>query len=291
MTEGGPRHRLGRLLRPLALGHGASQTHGRADLGEVAGHDAAPEDRFRPGEVSDAGGDLTAREHLDDSERCLTSRELCQHDAFQRLVIFTEDEVAEPLAYLTLHQIELAPDVVHVGTASGQLGLELRIVGAEAELHASVRHERFHSREQRIDVRFAEAVRVKPFQVDDRLQAALGEEARDDLLLEHALELARDSRGKEEAGLSDVERKSAGGADGVVDHLGRDGQHRLFLVVRRHHTAAPAKEVLHPDQPLLVEDEIDASGLGGDFLRQIVDGGAEAAVDDDRVGALGGELK
>src|SRR5882724_5779599 len=127
-----------------------------------------------------------------------------------------------PLVNLSLHHLELAPDVVHVGAAGGQLGLELRIVGAEAELHASVRYERLHPREERVDVRFAEAVRVEPLQVNDRLQAALGEEARDDLLLEHAPELARDAGSEEEARLADVEGEAARGADGVVDYFRGD---------------------------------------------------------------------
>src|SRR3970282_704402 len=46
--------RFGRLWRELTLGRDAPETHGRADFGEVAGHDAAAEDRFRPWEMGDA---------------------------------------------------------------------------------------------------------------------------------------------------------------------------------------------------------------------------------------------
>jgi hypothetical protein len=75
--------------------------------------------------VGDAGGDLAAREHLHDGQRGLAARELREHDAFQRLVVFAQDEVAEPLADFQLDDLQLAPDVVHVGAAGGELGLEL----------------------------------------------------------------------------------------------------------------------------------------------------------------------
>ena len=39
------------------------------------------------------------------------------------------------------------------------------------------------------------------------------------------------------------------------------------------------------------ERQLDAGGLGRDLLREVVDRGAEAAVDDDGVGALGGQLE
>jgi hypothetical protein len=63
-----------------------------------------------------------------------------QHHALQRLLVLAQDEVAQALAYLALDRRQLAPHVVHVGAAHGQLGLELRVVGAETELHAAVRH-------------------------------------------------------------------------------------------------------------------------------------------------------
>ena len=91
---------------------------------------------------------------------------------------------------------------------------------------------------------------------------------------------------EEEARLADVEREAAGGADRIVEQLGAGGQHGLLAVVGRHHAAAPAEELLHPAEPFLAEDELDAGGLGRDLLRQIVDRGAQPAVDDDRVGAL-----
>ena len=241
--------------------------------------------------MGDARGDLSARERLDDRQRALTARELPQDDALQRLIVFRQDEVTEPLAHFPLDRRELPPHVVHVGATHGQLGLELRIVGPEAELHASVGHQLFDASQQRVDVRLAEPIRVEALQEDRRLQAALRQEPRDDLLLEHATELARHPGGEEEAGPADVEREAARGADRVVDDLCGDGQHGLLPVVGRHHAAAPAEELFHPRQPRVIEDELDAGGLGRDFLGQIVDRGTQATVDDDRVGALPCQLE
>src|SRR2546422_7194087 len=47
-------------------------------------------------------------------------------------------------------------DVLHVRAAHRQLGLELRVVGPEAELHAAIGHELLHAPQQGVDVRFAE---------------------------------------------------------------------------------------------------------------------------------------
>src|SRR5947207_2253012 len=90
----------------------------------------------RPAAPADtgAGGDLTAREHLGDGQRGPALRQLGQHDALQRLLVLGHDEVAETLAHLGLHRRQLAAYVVEVAAAHGQLRLELRIVGAEAEL-------------------------------------------------------------------------------------------------------------------------------------------------------------
>ena len=110
------------------------------------------------------------------------------------LIVLAQDEVAEPLAHLPLDRLELRPDVVHVGAAHGQLGLELRVVSPEPELHAAIGHDCVDPRQQSVDVRFAEPVGVEALQEDRRLLATLGEQARDDLLLEHAPELARHAR-------------------------------------------------------------------------------------------------
>ena len=78
--------------------------------------------------------------------------------------------------------------------AHRELGLELRIVRAEAELHAAVGRERGDAREQRVGVRFADAVRMEALEIHRGLHAALREDARDDLLFEHAAHLARHAR-------------------------------------------------------------------------------------------------
>ena len=162
---------------------------------------------------------------------------------------------------------------------------------AEAELDAAVGHQRLDAGQQRIDVQLAEAVGMESLEEDRRRCAAARQQARDHLLLQHAVKLARHARGEEEPCLADIEREAAGGADRVVDDLRAGGQHGLLAVVRRHDAAALGEEVLHLRQPLFVQHEVHAGRLGGYLLRQVIDGGAEAAVDDDRIDALGGKAE
>ena len=157
---------------------------------------------------------------------------------------------------------------------------------AEAELDAAVGHQLLDPGEQLVDMRLAEPVGMEALQMDRRRRAAARQQARDDLLFEHAAQLARHPGGEEEPRLADVERKAAGGADRVVEDLGGRRQHRLLAVVRRHDAVAPAKEILHALQPVLVEHELDPGGARRDLLRQIVDRRPEPAIDDDRIGAL-----
>src|SRR5262249_51683858 len=213
------RHDLRRFAGDLTRSRRGVEADRRAYLGEFARHEAAANDLLAAREVGDARGDLAARECLHGGERAVPRRQRAQDNALQRLLVFGQDEVAEPLPHFALDRLELLPDVVEIGSAHRQLGLELRIVSAEAELHAAVGHERIHPREERVDVRLAEAVRVEALEMDHRLQSALGQEPRDDLLLEHALELARHAGREEEAGSADVEREAARGADRIVDHL------------------------------------------------------------------------
>ncbi len=129
---------------------------------------------------------------------------------------------------------------------------------------------------------------MEALQVDDAWRAAARQQARDDLLVQHAVQLARHARREEEARVADVEREAAGRADRVVEDLGRLRQHRLLAVVGRHDAAAAVEEALHAREPVLAEDELDAGGPRRDLLREIVDGGTEPAIDDDRIGARAG---
>jgi hypothetical protein len=182
-------------------------------------------------------------------------------------------------------------NVVHVRPAHRQLGFQLRVVGPEAELHAASGVEVLYALQQFVSMRFTNAVGMKTLQVDRRRRAGAGEDAGDYLLLQHAAHLARHAGGEEEAGLADVQRETAGGADRVVDHLGGGGQHRLLDVIRRHDAGALGEKRLHDGQPFLVQRQFHPGGLGGDFLRQIVHGRAEAAVHDHRVGARSRQLE
>src|SRR6267142_5158228 len=140
------RHRLGRLARQLARRGPAVEADARVDLAEVAGDDAAPDELLGAGDRGEARHDVSAGERLDDRQRALTLRQLGQDDALQRLLVLGHDEVAHALAHLGLDRRQLAADVVHVLAADGQLGLELRVVGAEAELDAAVRRDRKSTR-------------------------------------------------------------------------------------------------------------------------------------------------
>ena len=127
---------------------------------------------------------------------------------------------------------------------------------------------------------------MEALEVDRGGCAAAGEQARDHLLLQHAPQFARHAGREEETRAADVHGETAGGTDRVVDDLGRGRQHRLLAVVRRHDAAALGEEVLHLRQPLFVQHQVHAGRLRGHFLRQVIDGRAEAAIDDDRIGTL-----
>src|SRR5258707_2504677 len=64
----------------------------------------------------------------DHCQRAAAGGERIEHDPFERLIVLAEDEVAEAPAHLGLPRSELAPDLLHIGAAHGQLCLDLRIV-------------------------------------------------------------------------------------------------------------------------------------------------------------------
>ena len=99
------------------------------------------------------------------SEPPLLAQRLQDH-AFERVVVLGQDEIAEPLAHLGDDRRELALDVGLVGAAHGQLGLDLRVMGAEAELDAAVRHQFLDPGQQLVDMRLAEPIGMKALQLD-----------------------------------------------------------------------------------------------------------------------------
>src|SRR4029077_17779914 len=109
-----------------------------------------------------------------------------------------EDEVAEAPAHLRLHWRELCLDLVHVGAAHGELRFDLRVMGSEAELDAAGGPQPLDAGEELIDMRLAETVGMKPLQMDRRRRAAACQQSRNDLLFEHAAQLARHAGGEEE---------------------------------------------------------------------------------------------
>ena len=161
----------------------------------------------------------------------------------------------------------------------------------EAELDAAAFLEGLDVAQHLVGARFADAERVESLEFRHALEAAHRQQARDHLLVEHAAHLARHAGGEEEAGLADRDGKAAGGADRIVDELGIGRQHRLLHVVGRHDPPAARIGFLHALHPVVAQHQLDAAGLGRDFLREIVDRGPQSAVHDHRVGALAGLMK
>src|SRR5262249_36625431 len=194
-------------------------------------------------------------------------------------------------AHLLLDRGELSADVVHIVPARRELGLELRVMRAEAQLDAAVRRKLLHALEQGIGMRFADPVGMKALQMNRCLHAALRKQPGNDVLVQHARQLPGNAGREHESRLADVERETACRADRIVEYLGAGRQHGLLAVAGRHHAAASMEIGFHPGKPLLVQDEIHTRGLGGNLLGKVIDRGSQSAVDDDGVGALPGESK
>src|SRR5579871_1601328 len=90
------------------------------------------------------------------------------------------------------------------------------------------------------------------------------------LLFQHPKELARHPGRKEKPRPANVEGKSTGGADRIVEHLGARRQHRLLAIVCRHDAVAAAEKLLHAGEPFLAKNEIDTGRARRNLLRKIV---------------------
>src|SRR5215472_6192553 len=154
--------------------------------------------------MRNAAGDLPAGKGLDDCERALLRGECLEHNAFQALVVLGDDEVTETPPHFRLHRRKLYLDVAQVGAPYRELGFDLRVMRAEAELDAAVRDQFLDSGEQLVDMRFAETIGMKALQMDRRWRAATREHARDDLFFEHAAQFARHAGCEKEPRLADV---------------------------------------------------------------------------------------
>src|SRR5271167_1884883 len=115
----GLRHPLGGLAAHFTRYQPAVEAEGGGKLGRVAGDEAAAKYPFGSGQMSDAAGDLPGGEGLDHRQRALPCSERVENDAFERLVVFAEDEVAEAPAHLRLYRRELPLDLGHIGAAHG----------------------------------------------------------------------------------------------------------------------------------------------------------------------------
>src|SRR5512138_3116784 len=129
-------------------------------------------------------------------------------------------------------------------------------------------------------MRLADPVRMEALQEDRSLVAATREQPRDDLLVEHAMQLARNAWREKEARLADVVREPAGRTDRIVEHLRTRREHRLLAVARWHDASPALEEILHLGEPALVEHELHAGGLCRDLLRKIVYRRTQTAVHD-----------
>src|SRR5262249_15500224 len=158
-----PARRFGDDLGGLAadLGPVVRQTEHVGDLADVAGDKTAAEDALGAWHGRDARRDLAAGEHFDDGERAALAAQRVEDDAFERVVVLGEDKIAEPLADLGNDRNQLCFDVDRVGAAHRQLGLDLRVMRAKAELRAAVGHQRLDPLQQLVDVAFAKPVRMK----------------------------------------------------------------------------------------------------------------------------------
>ena len=102
----GPRHRLGRFLVSGPLS--ARRPTEAVQLRRIARHDAAAEHVSAPGSGARRAAIWPPVKVSTTASVAPARRQRRQHDAFQRLVVLGEDEIAEPLAHLRLHRLELA---------------------------------------------------------------------------------------------------------------------------------------------------------------------------------------
>ena len=176
--------------------------------------------------------------------------------------------------------------ILHVLAAHGQFRFQLRVMGAEPELDAAFRVQRLHPGQQLIGVRLANAIRMKSFQMNRGRRPGPRQNPRNHLFLQHSPHFPGYAGREEKSCFSDIHGETAGGADGIVDHLRRRGQHRLLAVVRRHGPGAAGEETLHLLQPFLMQHQFHPRRPRRDLLRQVVHGRAQSAIDDHGVGAL-----
>src|SRR4029453_7756517 len=258
-----------------------------AELARIARDEPLAEHLLGAGRGGQARCHMAAAEHLRRGQRMAALEQGGQHHAFQRLVVLGDDEVAQPLAHLRLDRRQARYQVGLVVAAHGKLGLELGIVRLEAELDVAVR-EGLHVTQHVVGARFANAEGVEALEPRHTGDAADLEQAGSHFFAQLGATLARNAGGKKEARLADGDGEAAGRADRVVDELGILRQHRLLLVVGRHEAAAPGVTLGHARHPVLAQYQRNATGLGRHLLREVVDGRAQTAIDDHRIGALAG---
>ena len=169
-----------------------------------------------------------------------------------------------------------------VGALDGELHLDLGEVRAEAELHPG--EALLELREHLVRRRLGEAEAAQDADVEDRGLGAEPLEARDDLLGEHALHLARDAGHEEEVGAADARREAGRGADGVRAPRRAPGSSPACGCSRASSVRARLQRPSMYASAVSSSLSGDAEDLGGDLGGEIVDGRPEAARAEDHVG-------
>ena len=105
---------------------------------------------------------------------------------------------------------------------------------------------------------------------------------------EHGPQFARRAGQENEALVigSNVQSQTGGCAIGIGEDDGAFGDHGLDLDVGGHGAAAGGKILFDNGKCGRMKDEFAAEHLRGDLAGEVVAGGAEAACDDDEIGAV-----
>ena len=141
--------------------------------------------------------------------------------------------------------------------------------------------------ERLVEVALADADRLEGAR-DDHFAGAELHQARRDLRLPHPLQLrGRAGHGDDDAAVL-LHPPAGGGAARVGDRAGGGDEHRLLDVALREAEAAGGEEGAQPLLHLFVHVHLLVQAEGDRLAGEVVLGGAEAAGDEDEVGALVG---
>ena len=142
----------------------AGEAGGAEEFLTITGGDAAAHDVPAALVGDQAGGDDAGGEGFRHRERAAFLHQGGEHHAFEGLVVLGDNEVADAALHFGLHRGELGLDVIGIRAAGGELDFDLRVVGAEAELHGAIGCQVFDAFEDLVDMGFAEPGAVEPLE-------------------------------------------------------------------------------------------------------------------------------